>query len=430
MQIGPIEVGSGLTNKIRPMPFSHLNHWGSRPDERARPYPCDSWLPQPDESLFRAVTVYASPQLLFRWLCQLRLAPYSYDWIDNLGRTSPRKLVEGSQHLEVGQSVMMIFRLVEFEADRHITIVSKLPVWLFGEVAVTYAVLPEGDHSRLVVKLQVRHPRGPLGWLSRLAFAPADWIMMRKQLLTLKGLAQERHGRFESQRSPGHWLHYVEAGKPGNPLLLMIHGGSGNWSNYRAQVAEFARDYHVFAPDMRGHGASPWPGPCRIDDFYSDIEEFAEWIGQPFELVAHSFGGYMAVRLAATHPDWVRHLALINTGPYIPHGKRFYLLKWACSWADWIASPEGVIAAGREVCDHLTRHVLKEWDCRTFYGKITCPSLVVLGGLDPLISLRLGKIGAEMLPNSQLQILPLAGHVAMWDHPQVINRLLRQLFSR
>lgn len=412
------------------MIYPDVLHWGSRPEERTRNYPCDGRINGPSQSLFRAVSVLARPQEVFAWLCQLRLAPYSYDWLDNFGRPSPRKLHPPCQQLERGQSMMWIFRLVDFEAPRQITLEMRLPGWAFGRCLVTYAVEPEGDHCRLIAKLVVGSPPGPLGWTMGKLFPALDLIMMRKQLLTLKGLAQERHGRFDSQRHPGHWLHYVEAGVPGRPKILMIHGGSGNWSNYRAQMAEFARDYHVFAPDMRGHGATPWPGPSTIDDFYSDIEEFASWIGGPFELVGHSFGGYMAVRLAATHSDKVRHLALFNTGPHIPRGKRFRLLNWACHWADWLASPEGMIAAGREVCLHLANHVVEDWDCRPYYPAVQCPSLVVLGGLDPLIPLALGRAGADQLARAELQVLPLAGHVCMWDHPQQVNQKLRELFSR
>ena len=135
-----------------------------------------------------------APQL-FRWLCQLKVAPYSYDWIDNFGRRSPRRLVPGAENLAVGQKVMTIFKLVEFERDRHLTLVLDLPraSSILGRAAVSYAVSPKTDGScRLVVKMLVRYPRQP-PWSSMRWFLPwGDLIMMRKQLLTLKHLSENQ----------------------------------------------------------------------------------------------------------------------------------------------------------------------------------------------------------------------------------------------
>jgi len=93
--------------------------WGTTATDRALAFPCDGLLAEPADTLYRAVDVDAPPATLFRWLCQLRVAPYSYDWIDNLGRQSPRTLTPGLEDLQVGQRVMAIFDLVAFEPGRH-----------------------------------------------------------------------------------------------------------------------------------------------------------------------------------------------------------------------------------------------------------------------------------------------------------------------
>ena len=165
--------------------------WGSTEAERRRSFACDRHLPDHDAALFRAVDVAAPAPILFRWLCQLRAAPYSYDWIDNFGRRSPCELTHGLDALAVGQRVMTIFTLVDFETDRHLTLLMpNSPV--FGAVAVTYQIVPvDGRRCRLVVKLLVRHPRALVPRLLGRALLPAgDLFMMRKQLLTLKELAE------------------------------------------------------------------------------------------------------------------------------------------------------------------------------------------------------------------------------------------------
>ena len=102
-----------------------VRNWGTTPEERARSFPCDELLPDATDAYFRAVTVEATPAVVFRWLCQLRAAPYSYDWIDNFGRTSPQTLTPGLDDLEVGQRFMALFDLVLFERDRHLTMEAR-----------------------------------------------------------------------------------------------------------------------------------------------------------------------------------------------------------------------------------------------------------------------------------------------------------------
>jgi len=166
-----------------------VRHWGSTAAERAERYPCDELLADPDVVLYRAVDVGAPGEVVFRWLCQLRVAPYSYDWIDNWGRESPRTLTPGLDDLAVGQRVL-IFDLVAFEAPHHLTLRLR-DGGVFGDVAITYRVVPQANGtSRLVAKLLVRYPPGVVGWLSRWWLPAGDLVMMRKQLLNLKSLAE------------------------------------------------------------------------------------------------------------------------------------------------------------------------------------------------------------------------------------------------
>ena len=81
------------------------------------------------------------------------------------------------------------FQVVEFERDRHLTAVASSA--LFGDIAASYVIVPRGAATcRLVVKLLVRHRSGPLGRITRALLPWGDLVMMRKQLLTLKTLAE------------------------------------------------------------------------------------------------------------------------------------------------------------------------------------------------------------------------------------------------
>jgi len=169
--------------------------WGSTPAERELPFPGDRHLTAPSDVFFRAISVGAPPATIFRWLCQLRVAPYSYDWLDNpgfyVGRKSPPTLTPGLEQLELGQTFMTMFKLVEFERDSHVTLLSHRFRWVFGDVCVTYMVVPTGEaNSRLVVKLLGRYPDGPVGRVLQPTMPWLDLFMMRRQLLNLKRLAE------------------------------------------------------------------------------------------------------------------------------------------------------------------------------------------------------------------------------------------------
>jgi hypothetical protein len=167
--------------------------WGTTAEERALQFPCDALAVEGDAALFRGVSVNAPTTTVFRWLCQLRVAPYSYDWIDNRGRRSPPHLTTGLQHLSRGQEFMGIFTLVDFETDRHVTLQIKKPSAAekaFGNIRGTYLLAAAGHGCRLLVKLLAAFPPGLVGAGARHLLPWGDLMMMRRQLLNLKSLAE------------------------------------------------------------------------------------------------------------------------------------------------------------------------------------------------------------------------------------------------
>ena len=129
----------------------HARYWNVTRAEREASYPCDAYGEPAYEPVLRAVDVDAPAAVVFRWLCQLKVAPYSYDLLDNLGRHSPRELTPGAERLGRGQR-FLIFELVDFEPDRHLTgLTFPAARLIFGPIAGTYLVTPIGDGVSLGV---------------------------------------------------------------------------------------------------------------------------------------------------------------------------------------------------------------------------------------------------------------------------------------
>jgi hypothetical protein len=160
------------------------DRWGVTDAETSQQYPCDALVPNPAWQAWRGVTIEASADEVWPWIAQIRLAPYAYDWIDNLGRRSPREL-RGLDEPQVGEPFSAtagrpVGTIVAVEPGVHLT------AKIMG-VHMSYLVVARDRRTRLLLKIAAGRGRrlGPV-------FALGDLVMARKQLLNLKELAEGR----------------------------------------------------------------------------------------------------------------------------------------------------------------------------------------------------------------------------------------------
>lgn len=160
------------------------DRWGVTDGEVRRRYGCDDLVPDPTLEAWRGVGVQAGPDTVWARVRQLRIAPYSYDLVDNLGRRSPPELRDVPEP-RVGDPFTHALgraqgRVVAVDPGRELT------ATIMG-AHLSYAVLPGAGagHTRLVLKVVARTSR----WLAP-ALALGDLVMARRQLLNLKRLAE------------------------------------------------------------------------------------------------------------------------------------------------------------------------------------------------------------------------------------------------
>ncbi|HWQ22989.1 MAG TPA: alpha/beta fold hydrolase [Gaiellaceae bacterium] len=110
-------------------------------------------------------------------------------------------------------------------------------------------------------------------------------------------------------------LHLHEWGEPGAPRVVCLHGVRNHGGHF-ARLAATLPERHVLAPDLIGHGYSPWEPPWRIE---AHCDAILEAVGHgPAALVGHSFGGRLAFELAARAPKLVPKLVLLDPAILIP----------------------------------------------------------------------------------------------------------------
>jgi pimeloyl-ACP methyl ester carboxylesterase len=110
-------------------------------------------------------------------------------------------------------------------------------------------------------------------------------------------------------------LHYVDWGNADKPPLLLLHGGRDHCRNWD-WTAEALRDqWHIIAPDLRGHGDSQW-SPDGSYTMAGYLYDLAQLIHQqrlaPVTIIAHSLGGNIALRYSGIYPESVARLVAIE----------------------------------------------------------------------------------------------------------------------
>ena len=144
-------------------------------------------------------------------------------------------------------------------------------------------------------------------------------------------------------------LHYVDWGNHEAPLLLLVHGGQDHCRSWDTVARHLSKDWHVVAPDLRGHGDSEhvsdgnYPLEAMIYDLAQLVRQMPE---HPVRIIAHSLGGMISLAYAGLYPELVGKLVVIEGLEYPP----FLEDRWAAQTIDqrlleWIDQTH--TAAGR-----------------------------------------------------------------------------------
>jgi len=134
---------------------------------------------------------------------------------------------------------------------------------------------------------------------------------------------------FHAALPSGIRLHCVAEGAADAPLMLFVHGFPEFWLAWKAQLQEFGRDHRAVAFDLRGHNLSDKPqgvDAYRVKPLLQDLKQLIEHLRTGSEnksciLVAHDWGGAIAWTFAATFPQYVKKLVIVNAPHTVPFAR-------------------------------------------------------------------------------------------------------------
>jgi pimeloyl-ACP methyl ester carboxylesterase len=268
----------------------------------------------------------------------------------------------------------------------------------------------------------------------------------------------------------GQEVNTIELGDGDGQPIVFVHGLSGSWPNWLEQLPVLARDHRVLALDLPGFGHSPMPSwEISIPAYARLLDGLLQARGiDAAAVVGNSMGGFIGTELAVSNPKRVERLVLVSAAGVSTYGsprrrratgalRRLETVlagttAWVAAHSDAIerrprlrgatlnlvvAHPsrlpaalaaEQVRGAGTDGFFDALESIL-DYHVRERLPEIACPTLIVWGERDMLISVHDAEVFAELIPNSRKVIYEDTGHMAMLERPQAFNALLAEFLD-
>jgi pimeloyl-ACP methyl ester carboxylesterase len=254
--------------------------------------------------------------------------------------------------------------------------------------------------------------------------------------------------------------------------LVFVHGLSGSWQNWLEQLPVFASERRVVTLDLPGFGYSPMPtAPISIAGYARLLERLLDELEiDAAAVVGNSMGGFIAAELAIAFPQRVERLVLVSaaglstsaeaaprTVRAVPALRRLERILLATGAS--VAARSDTVARRARLREALLNVVVRhpgqlpaplaaeqlrgagkpgfvqgleailDYNIRERLPEIACPTLIVWGDHDRLITVRDADVFAELIPNSRKVVFADTGHVAMLERPAAFNALLKDFLA-
>ncbi len=217
----------------------------------------------------------------------------------------------------------------------------------------------------------------------------------------------------------------VGRGKP----VVLVHGLSASMLWWRRNVASLARHHRVFLVDLPGFGTMR-----HFRDRFA-LERAINWLIRWFEavglrnahLVGHSMGGYICMAVAGQRPDLVERLVLVapavmpHTNSLAGYARPLFHTLRSLKLAFWPILIYDALRAGPVLLSQAAQELLLLQDVSEQMQAVQAPTLIIWGEHDFLVPTMIAPLVHKGIPHAYLLMLKHAGHICMFEQPQVFN---------
>jgi pimeloyl-ACP methyl ester carboxylesterase len=272
--------------------------------------------------------------------------------------------------------------------------------------------------------------------MNRLRFASVVLVLAAAVPATSQTPYADRYATVNGLR-----LHYLDWGASAKPALILLHGIARHAHTFDHLASNLARDYHVIALDMRGHGDSAWSpeGAYLVEDYVKDLEGLVGQLGlRKLTLLGNSTGGRVVQVFAGLHPDLVERLIVEDVGPERPQDIADSFARRVQQEANGWASEDELVAQlvmqNRRTPEPLLRtyahfglkpqangrlvwkrdpNLVKGFVSTELWAqvsKITSPTLYVIGGGSRIVPAETQQKLKQTLRDCEIVTMPGLGH--------------------
>ena len=242
--------------------------------------------------------------------------------------------------------------------------------------------------------------------------------------------------------------------------IILLHGFASSASFFKGQIKMLKKNYHIIAFDALGHGKSDHPVKLNLSknlryDIIRDLEDLLDYLNvvEKYGIIGHSLvGGMTGQLISMKHPSDVNFLILLNSGyimidnvirnifyNLLPYFIRINFLDVVANSVEDILdkiipyiltsladSLNGMKLTKDELYMLIEDQIFSMINEINEYDPsgIECPTLIIAGRLDNFAPEQMSEELHKKIPNSQLEILDMAGHFAPAQRTEIINELI------